>query len=502
MLNSPSEKQKLSSSVETEGPGIMDRFMEGLAPGDPGYEQLEPQRLSQTHFLHTGDSLDWDQEGGVPTTPRNVTSTSKAVVSPPSLPLGSLEGTQFYGESDIAESHTSTAAASIQGSSVTPPCKRLCDNTSCDQLFEDMPGTQLYGADLDAQLHPDVPCLQPCALADTRPVTSTQPCDDLLGLPGPQTCEDLLETQLYEGLTGTRVCMATQICEDTLPEQTLDGLPGLQPCGDIPRNDVLRMQIPADLPCSQVCEDLSCTQFCEGLPGTQVLGDLPGTQVCEDLPGTQVCEDLPGTQICEDSACTQVHHDSTGTHASIGLRGAQPSEVLPGTEITADVPASAPSPTEMEASTSHTSEVVAMEGAAREQALEAPAEAEIATVTPVRPTRCPRSKNSAAKGRLTSATSLVEQVSAVSAMGHSLQPPQQGLRIAVIGDGWGSREGGYEAVVTEADNYTFTVVATSGKNQWTESHVLRENCIFLSEQGPSVSGKASPARVSKRHRRS
>merc|ERR1719336_3663517 len=39
--------------------------------------------------------------------------------------------------------------------------------------------------------------------------------------------------------------------------------------------------------------------------------------------------------------------------------------------------------------------------------------------------------------------------------GHTLRPEEMGRHVVVIGDGWGSGEGGYEAVVTEADNQTF-----------------------------------------------
>lgn len=115
------------------------------------------------------------------------------------------------------------------------------------------------------------------------------------------------------------------------------------------------------------------------------------------------------------------------------------------------------------------------EGAGRDAA-----EAEAETETPARRRR-PRGSDdeSAAKGRIAGET--------VDTIGHTLQPPQQGLRVAVVGDGWGGRNGGYEAVVTEADRFTFTVVATSGNNAWTESHVLKEHCIFLSEAAkPSV----------------
>lgn len=49
--------------------------------------------------------------------------------------------------------------------------------------------------------------------------------------------------------------------------------------------------------------------------------------------------------------------------------------------------------------------------------------------------------------------------------------------MAVVGDGWGGGRGGYEAIVTESDELTFTVVRIGGEEAWTETHVLREFCI-------------------------
>lgn len=66
--------------------------------------------------------------------------------------------------------------------------------------------------------------------------------------------------------------------------------------------------------------------------------------------------------------------------------------------------------------------------------------------------------------------------------GHTLRPKEMGQRIAVIGDGWGGGEGGYEAVVTEADNLTYTVVVLSGERQWEETHVLRKCCFPISSE--------------------
>jgi len=69
-------------------------------------------------------------------------------------------------------------------------------------------------------------------------------------------------------------------------------------------------------------------------------------------------------------------------------------------------------------------------------------------------------------------------------MGHTLSPLQRGLRVAVIGDGWGQGLGksGYEAIVTEADDFTYTVVALGGQCPWTETHVLKQYCVLLDRQ--------------------
>eukprot|EP00928_Gymnodinium_smaydae_P056438 TRINITY_DN39822_c0_g1_i1.p1 TRINITY_DN39822_c0_g1~~TRINITY_DN39822_c0_g1_i1.p1 ORF type:complete len:474 (-),score=37.90 TRINITY_DN39822_c0_g1_i1:142-1563(-) len=67
---------------------------------------------------------------------------------------------------------------------------------------------------------------------------------------------------------------------------------------------------------------------------------------------------------------------------------------------------------------------------------------------------------------------------------HLLRPPLFGHRVVVIGGGWGGSEpmingfcSGYEAIVTEADMRTYTVVATSGTNVWQETHVLQKYCV-------------------------
>jgi len=69
-------------------------------------------------------------------------------------------------------------------------------------------------------------------------------------------------------------------------------------------------------------------------------------------------------------------------------------------------------------------------------------------------------------------------------MGHTLSPLQRGLRVAVVGDGWGQGLGksGYEAIITEADDFTYTVVSLSGPCPWTETHVLKQYCVLLDSQ--------------------
>jgi len=73
-----------------------------------------------------------------------------------------------------------------------------------------------------------------------------------------------------------------------------------------------------------------------------------------------------------------------------------------------------------------------------------------------------------------------------SEIGHVLHPPQQGRRVAVVGDGWGGGTGGYEAMVMEADASSFTVVALSGPLRWEETHVMKEHCIEVGESALSV----------------
>jgi len=67
----------------------------------------------------------------------------------------------------------------------------------------------------------------------------------------------------------------------------------------------------------------------------------------------------------------------------------------------------------------------------------------------------------------------------LSEAGHTLRPALMGCHVVVVGDGWGGPApgSGYEAVVTEADNLTFTVVAVGGDEAWKETHVLQEYCV-------------------------
>lgn len=80
------------------------------------------------------------------------------------------------------------------------------------------------------------------------------------------------------------------------------------------------------------------------------------------------------------------------------------------------------------------------------------------------------------------------------ALGHTLRPRELGQHVAVVGDGWGGSltDGGYEAVVTEADKYTFTVARIGGKEPWMETHVLKEWCIPVGTPGTAASSKTPP----------
>eukprot|EP00746_Dinoflagellata_sp_MGD_P144656 gnl/MRDRNA2_/MRDRNA2_77367_c0_seq1.p1 gnl/MRDRNA2_/MRDRNA2_77367_c0~~gnl/MRDRNA2_/MRDRNA2_77367_c0_seq1.p1 ORF type:complete len:646 (-),score=99.59 gnl/MRDRNA2_/MRDRNA2_77367_c0_seq1:36-1910(-) len=81
-------------------------------------------------------------------------------------------------------------------------------------------------------------------------------------------------------------------------------------------------------------------------------------------------------------------------------------------------------------------------------------------------------------------------------IGHTLQPQEQGSTIIVRGDGWGGGEGSYKAVVTEADEKTFTIIPITGSTQWTETHVLRELCSPAPE--PQPKGRAASAKKRKK----
>lgn len=449
----------------SQGEGIVTKFLEGLAPGDPGYEQLEPERLSQTHFLHRPGSLDWDENnGGAPTTPPSIGPTLTTATSPPPLPLppAALEASTVAACSvqPCVANTDSSLATQLYGDEdggsiafVAPPC----DDVHCPPFIEDMPGTQFYEAMPEAQLCEHSSGAQLRKASPPKQVSAEVVKD----LPVTELCKNLPDTQLREDLPDT------QHCEDVMPR-----LPGQQV-----REDQLR---------SHACEDVPCTQM---------RGDLPGTQEYESLPGPPAREELPntGSQPFEYQPTVQPFVDSSVCAHSSGAVGNPTSlrEAIITEEHTGD---------------KSTEEVVAP-----------PTEVKAMKVAPVRPARSPKGKAGlASKGGKAIAKSSVEQSPGASSMGHTLQPPQQGLRVAVVGDGWGDRDGGYEAVVTEADHYTFTVIATSGKHPWTENHVLKENCIFLSEASstsekapaapinrrPSPSEKAPPAHTSKRQRRS
>mmetsp|Transcript_8702 Transcript_8702/g.18466 ORF Transcript_8702/g.18466 Transcript_8702/m.18466 type:complete len:340 (-) Transcript_8702:107-1126(-) len=110
----------------------------------------------------------------------------------------------------------------------------------------------------------------------------------------------------------------------------------------------------------------------------------------------------------------------------------------------------------------------------------------------------------AADGQPTSAAAAPERMAAEQLpTGHTLRPREMGQHVAVVGDGWGGGTGGYEAVITEADELTFTVIAISGEARWKETHVLRQCCIAVSSgsggeaDGDSErpAGKVSPTVV-------
>jgi len=83
------------------------------------------------------------------------------------------------------------------------------------------------------------------------------------------------------------------------------------------------------------------------------------------------------------------------------------------------------------------------------------------------------------------ASSVLDEEARRTAIGHTLRPANQGRRVAVVGDGWGGGGDGdapgYEAMIIEADDLSFTVVALSGPMKWQETHVLQEHCIEVSD---------------------
>jgi len=73
-------------------------------------------------------------------------------------------------------------------------------------------------------------------------------------------------------------------------------------------------------------------------------------------------------------------------------------------------------------------------------------------------------------------------VQGVPASGHSLMPLERDAPVIVRGDGWGGGSGEYLATITEADEFTFTVIrAAEGEDEsaWEETHVLREHATVL-----------------------
>lgn len=88
-----------------------------------------------------------------------------------------------------------------------------------------------------------------------------------------------------------------------------------------------------------------------------------------------------------------------------------------------------------------------------------------------------------------------------SSLGHSLRPAEQGCTVRVRGDGWGRLDGGYMATVTEADEFSFTVIRQG--DHWEESQVLREYCILNPhpELQPECGYLSKSASQSKRRRK-
>mmetsp|Transcript_55412 Transcript_55412/g.110137 ORF Transcript_55412/g.110137 Transcript_55412/m.110137 type:complete len:517 (-) Transcript_55412:189-1739(-) len=79
---------------------------------------------------------------------------------------------------------------------------------------------------------------------------------------------------------------------------------------------------------------------------------------------------------------------------------------------------------------------------------------------------------------------------------HTNRPKEQGRCVAVIGNGWGDGDGGYQAIVTEADDLTFTVVMVDSAGRWEETHVLKSCCILLEGEVHSFSHRKFAASAS------
>jgi len=72
-------------------------------------------------------------------------------------------------------------------------------------------------------------------------------------------------------------------------------------------------------------------------------------------------------------------------------------------------------------------------------------------------------------------------------LGHSLRPPELGMLARIIGDGWGGgdKRKRAEGTITEADEFTFTVIVKESDTKWTETHVLREHCVLIEGSKPT-----------------
>eukprot|EP00928_Gymnodinium_smaydae_P078717 TRINITY_DN6280_c0_g1_i1.p1 TRINITY_DN6280_c0_g1~~TRINITY_DN6280_c0_g1_i1.p1 ORF type:complete len:640 (+),score=197.17 TRINITY_DN6280_c0_g1_i1:58-1977(+) len=128
-----------------------------------------------------------------------------------------------------------------------------------------------------------------------------------------------------------------------------------------------------------------------------------------------------------------------------------------------------------------------------------------AEATPQTPAKKPRAASAAARAGaavptpLRQTTPIAEAAAScaagggdarVPASGHTLRPRELGQRVVVVGDGWGQGTGGYEAVITEADDSTFTVISVGG---WEETHVLRSCCVPVAAGATSSPSSAAPA---------